>query len=443
MNDRISYNDQSFTTMKDIDQDNDWRPKTAFNVFQGHRELFTKGQDYIELTYSEWAKATNGAKDFVTYGGIRGKIVLFTEQGAAKLTEAVTTAQDQDRKQERHQRKSPSEQEIDYPRSNSAQMVKLGESQVELITYKGMPVVTLGMIDELHERPEGTARHSFNRHKQELTEGEDYFQIPYEEWRTLNVHLVDDQNDRVSNTRSKGGRRGSMIFLTETGYLMVIKPFTDKRSWEIQRQLVTLYFKAKIAAQGGSFNNIDRTPATNSDEPTNAEILKAVLSLAESVASLAKNVAATGYGRLYSDDEKGLRITQTPDGPQKIAVVDKPDLRTIEDYRHFYDDEDPTYRRRKKIEAQIQEQHPDWLGINNPLYERLRELKVTVAQVWRKKLVGKVSFETMRRAIYEGRTNIRPVHLYQICETLGFRKPEIVKILTKYGYHDFARMITE
>ena len=42
----------------------------------------------------------------------------------------------------------------------------------------------------------------------------------------------------------KGGHRGGMIFLTLSGYLMLVKPLTDDLSWKIQRLLVKHYFEA-------------------------------------------------------------------------------------------------------------------------------------------------------------------------------------------------------
>ncbi len=116
-------------------------------------------------------------------------------------------------------------------------IVEIEGRRVERIQYRNQPVVTLRMIDELHERPEGTARKSFNRNKAQLVENEDYFNVPYEEWsEILVVHLKDDQ---------KGGHRNPMIFLTEAGYLMVVKPFGDDLAWKVQRALVRNYFAAR------------------------------------------------------------------------------------------------------------------------------------------------------------------------------------------------------
>lgn len=37
--------------------------------------------------------------------------------------------------------------------------------------------------------------------------------------------------------------------LTESGYLMIVKTFSDDLSWQVQRQLVNAYFKAKTQPQ--------------------------------------------------------------------------------------------------------------------------------------------------------------------------------------------------
>ena len=42
-----------------------------------------------------------------------------------------------------------------------------------------------------------------------------------------------------------------MVFLTETGYLMLVKVFDDDLSWQVQRQLVRRYFAAKETAVPG------------------------------------------------------------------------------------------------------------------------------------------------------------------------------------------------
>lgn len=96
-------------------------------------------------------------------------------------------------------------------------------------------VVTFKDIDELHQRPEGTAKRNFNENKKRLVEGEDYFLISHDqryEFRTLEIP-----------------NRG-LIVITESGYLMLVKSFGDDLAWEVQRQLVNSYFKIQESNRG-------------------------------------------------------------------------------------------------------------------------------------------------------------------------------------------------
>jgi phage antirepressor YoqD-like protein len=49
-------------------------------------------------------------------------------------------------------------------------------------------------------------------------------------------------------TRPQGGTPAMVLLLTETGYSMLVKSFTDDLAWEVQRQLVRSYFKQTRAA---------------------------------------------------------------------------------------------------------------------------------------------------------------------------------------------------
>jgi len=118
-------------------------------------------------------------------------------------------------------------------------LVKINGNAIEQIVYKSKPVITLRMMDELHKRPLDTARKAFNRHKDHLIENEDFFNVPYEQWSNfLTVQNMDGQ---------KGGRKSSMTFLSQTGYLLLVKSFTDALAWKIQRELVNVYFQTRQA----------------------------------------------------------------------------------------------------------------------------------------------------------------------------------------------------
>lgn len=110
---------------------------------------------------------------------------------------------------------------------------------VELVPleYQGRRVLTLAMMDAVHQRPDGTAGRNFRENRERLIAGEDYVEVTADEIRRQSL-------DGVFAPRTPKG-----ILLTETGYSMLVKSFTDDLAWEVQRQLVKSYFvKAAPAA---------------------------------------------------------------------------------------------------------------------------------------------------------------------------------------------------
>lgn len=101
--------------------------------------------------------------------------------------------------------------------------------EVTIKEYKGQRVVTFKDIDDLHEKNLGASRKTFNSHREQYLQGEDYF--------VLNT----DEAFELFGVRAPNG----LIALTESGYLLTVKPFTDDLAWQVQRQLVKAYFKAK------------------------------------------------------------------------------------------------------------------------------------------------------------------------------------------------------
>ena len=100
--------------------------------------------------------------------------------------------------------------------------------------YQGKRVVTLRDIDACHNRPEGTARKRFNDNKHHFIENVDYYTINQpSEIRTLGI------------TRPQGGVPQFVTLITESGYLMLVKSFTDDLAWDVQRQLVNAYFRVE------------------------------------------------------------------------------------------------------------------------------------------------------------------------------------------------------
>ena len=90
----------------------------------------------------------------------------------------------------------------------------------------GHRVVTFKDIDLVHGRAEGTARKRFNDNKERFIEGVDYFRVSASEIRTHKIFEISDK------------RHQDIVLLTETGYLMLVKSFTDDMAWNVQRELV-------------------------------------------------------------------------------------------------------------------------------------------------------------------------------------------------------------
>lgn len=113
---------------------------------------------------------------------------------------------------------------------NSRQLVTVAGKTVEKLEYQGRAVVTLSMIDEIHGRPSGTARRAFAANKKQFSESLDYIHIKsLDEIRTTG--LVPQPN--------------GVNVLTESGYLKLVKTFTDDLAWQVQGQLVECYFRVK------------------------------------------------------------------------------------------------------------------------------------------------------------------------------------------------------
>ena len=111
-------------------------------------------------------------------------------------------------------------------------VMTINDKALPVREYNGKRIVTFVDIDKIHNRRDGTARKRFNENKKRFIEGEDYFV------------LKTDEAKREYDIIAPNG----LILITETGYLMLAKSFTDNLAWEVQRQLVTGYFRTKDSA---------------------------------------------------------------------------------------------------------------------------------------------------------------------------------------------------
>ena len=112
-------------------------------------------------------------------------------------------------------------------------IITVENTEMQIREYNGQRVVTFKDIDTIHQRVKGTARNAFNRNRRHFVKGVDY------------VTLKPDEQENIDYVRLAYIPKKGITLLTESGYLMVVKAFTDDLSWQVQRQLVNTYFKAK------------------------------------------------------------------------------------------------------------------------------------------------------------------------------------------------------
>jgi len=118
------------------------------------------------------------------------------------------------------------------------ELQKINNTDITIKEYSGQRVVTFKDIDAVHGRPDGTAKRNFRSNREHFIEGEDFFMLDQpDEIRSLGIQ------------RPQGGTPDSVILITESGYLMLVKSFTDDLAWKVQRELIKGYFRAKEAAQ--------------------------------------------------------------------------------------------------------------------------------------------------------------------------------------------------
>ena len=121
------------------------------------------------------------------------------------------------------------------------ELVHIENVEILIKEYKGQRVVTFKDIDKVHGRPDGTARKRFSDNRQHFIENEDYFIVKPQDLE--NTQLSEKRTSGIDEVNPRG-----TAFLTEQGYLMLVKSFTDDLAWKVQRQLVNGYFRVRKLA---------------------------------------------------------------------------------------------------------------------------------------------------------------------------------------------------
>lgn len=121
------------------------------------------------------------------------------------------------------------------PNKATGQQISIQGADVTRIEYRGEPVVTFAQVDEVHERPEGTASRNFRENRDRFIEADDFIELTADEIRRQSLQSV------FPPRTPKG------IILTRRGYLKLTKPMNDDRAWKVQGEMIDRYFMVEQA----------------------------------------------------------------------------------------------------------------------------------------------------------------------------------------------------
>lgn len=119
------------------------------------------------------------------------------------------------------------------------QQMQIQGTEIQIKEYQGKRVVTLKDVDAVHQRKPGTASRNFRENRMHFIDGVDFYKINQP-----------DEIRRLGISRPQGGTANEVTLITETGYLMLVKSFTDDLAWKVRGNWLTV-----ISGQGQSQTN--------------------------------------------------------------------------------------------------------------------------------------------------------------------------------------------
>jgi toxin-antitoxin system, toxin component, bro family len=117
------------------------------------------------------------------------------------------------------------------------ELITVNNTEIEVKEYEGKRVVTVWDIAKVHGREVKRITENFKNNRNNFIEHEDFFSLTPKEFYESKFSF---QKFIPNNVKE-------IVLFTESGYLLLVKTFTDDLSWDIQRQLVKTYFRFKEA----------------------------------------------------------------------------------------------------------------------------------------------------------------------------------------------------
>lgn len=121
------------------------------------------------------------------------------------------------------------------------------QRELPIREYRGQRVVSAQSIADLHGRETREVGYIFERNQKHFAESQDFFRIARGDAKSTSDAFAD---------LFTSPRQTDAYLFTESGYLMLVKSFTDDLAWEVQRQLVNGYFRAKELSRPTSIEDL-------------------------------------------------------------------------------------------------------------------------------------------------------------------------------------------
>lgn len=258
--------------------------------------------------------------------------------------------------------------------ASARELVTVEGKTLERLEYRGIPVVTFRQVDQIHGNKNEDTSKRFHRNKKHFTQGTDYFPIQSGEARGI-----------FGITAPSG-----LNLLTESGYLMIAKTFTDDLAWKVQRQLVDNYFRRNTA------------PVVQTPNPM--DILKtmfAVMQEQQAEQSAIKQELAALRQEL-SHIKQGGKLKQVEMSFTATKHAETESRRTMD----------------------------------NPVYARFKKLHPTRTLTWFKKRHKiPLAVESLSKLMHRN-VKVSPVTLAVICSHLKFTHEELREAAKYFGIKD-------
>lgn len=251
------YRDRPVVTFKDIDTVHKRPDGTARKRFNDNRKRFVSGVDFYKVPYDEFIdrlprghsmndRLLEGrsimeiADSIEGYRGIDYSGFIFIAKDAENgLIKIGRTSNKKNRVKNLNSNRLIEFSDFEWFEClDTLQASKLISSQLESSNYK-----------------------------------DSWYQCSVEDARKSILSAIEYTNNHyVPREYHKGGFHGDITLITETGYLMLVKSFTDDIAWTVQRELVESYFRRRVRRRVNTETEVEQTVTVTQAVSENPEI---------------------------------------------------------------------------------------------------------------------------------------------------------------------------